>query len=42
VTLRPAPAPEFVYMVFIVVSNIKWKKNFLGNVDDSGAVLILV
>jgi hypothetical protein len=35
-------SPEFAYMVFIVVSNIKWKKNFLGNVGDSGAVLLIV
>ena len=33
-------SPEFVYMVFIVVSHIKWKKNFLGNVGNSSAVLL--
>jgi len=33
-------SPEFVYMVFIVVSHIKWKKNFLGKADDSGALLV--
>jgi len=31
---------EFVYVVIIVVSHMKWKKNFLGNADDSGAVLV--
>jgi hypothetical protein len=35
-------SPEFAYTVFILISNIKWKNNFLSNVDASGAALFLV
>jgi len=40
VSMLEFSSPEFVYMVFRVVSHIKWRKNFLGNADDSGAVLV--
>jgi hypothetical protein len=33
-------SPEFAYTVLIVISNIKWEKNFLGNVDASGCSTI--